>query len=185
VPGSCLAPHRHHDGGNTTSVEVFVVPPYDAAIVTSVDAVTAVVAIGKVAVDVFAATATATGTPAAPELLANATNAPPVGASVLRTTVPTTVVPPAIDEGLTIKKPMAVGAGITITVAFFVVPFAVALIVTAAAEMTADVVIVNVADVDPAGTTTDAGTDAAARLLLVNATDVPLSGDDAESVTVA
>ena len=76
------------------------------------------------------------------------------------------------------------GAGVTVSVACFVVPENVPEIVTGVDPPTALVLMVKFALVDPAGTVTLAGTVAAPVLLLCSVTTMPPPGAAAESVAV-
>jgi len=86
--------------GFTVSEAVFVVPPYEAEMVTGVAAVTALVVAVNVALVAPAATVTLAGTAAADALLERATTAPPLGAAPLSVTVPVDDAPPLTLLGL-------------------------------------------------------------------------------------
>jgi hypothetical protein len=72
---------------------------------TEVDAVTALVATGNVALVVPAATVTLPGTEATDELLLDSvTTAPPTGAGSLNPTVPKELIPPGNEDGFSVKE---------------------------------------------------------------------------------
>jgi hypothetical protein len=130
-----------------------------------------------------APTVTETGTLATDgSLLASCTTAPPVGAApdnptllLVAMTPPGTDAPPRFSVDNT--------AGVTVSTACLLTPLYVAVIVTDVELATAVVAIVNTGDmVDPAATTTDAGTDAAG-LLLDRLTNAPPAGAAAVNVT--
>ena len=107
-------------GGFTDSVAVLVAPPKAPPTVTAVAAVTAVVVTPKVALVAPAATVTLAGTPATIVLLLdNVTMAPPVGAAVVKVTVPVLGAPPTTFVGLTVTEDRvgAAGAGLTVSTA--------------------------------------------------------------------
>jgi hypothetical protein len=72
--------------------------------VTGVDAVTALVFTVNVALVAPAATATLVGTATADTLLERLTTAPPLGAAVVRVTVPVEEAPPMTLVGLSIRE---------------------------------------------------------------------------------
>ena len=151
-------------------------------IVTDVIAVTALLVAVNVAVIAPAGTVTDAGTFAAfVLLLLRPATMPPAGAAVARVTVPVLVAPPVMAAGV-IASPAT--HGFTPSVAVFDDPLYVAVMSTPTAVPTGLVVIANVADVAPASTVTEAGTVAAAVLLLVSATTAPAGGAGADSVTV-
>jgi hypothetical protein len=82
---------------------------------------TAVVVTVKVAVVALAATVTLAGTVAAGLLLLSATTMPPVGAGPLSVTVPVDGLPPTTLLGFTATEDKVTGAGVTVSVAFWVV----------------------------------------------------------------
>ena len=99
--------------GLTVKVAARVRPPKVAEIAGAVEAVTAFVVIGKVAVVAPAATVTLAGTVAAAVLeLLRLTTAPPAGAPAVRVTVPCDEFPPTTEVGdtLTVDK-LATGGG--------------------------------------------------------------------------
>jgi hypothetical protein len=114
-------------------------------------------------------------------LLDSVTSAPPVGASPFRVTVPVEGVPPLTVEGLS-DTPDTV-RGLTVNVADCV-PAYDPWIVAWVAVFTAFVVIVNVAEVAPAGTVTLEGTVAIVVLLLLSVTTAPPVGATLVRVTV-
>jgi hypothetical protein len=83
------------------------VPANDAVMVTGVDAVTAVVFTVNVVLVAPAGIATLLGTVAAAALLDNVTTAPPLGAGLLRVTVPVEDVPPLTEAGLRVRDDRA------------------------------------------------------------------------------
>jgi hypothetical protein len=86
--------------GFTVSKVVFVVPAYEAEMVTGVTAVTALVVTVNVALVAPAPTVTLAGTVAADPVLERATTAPPLGAAPLSVTVPVDGDPPLTLVGL-------------------------------------------------------------------------------------
>jgi len=114
-------------------------------------------------------------------LLDRVTTAPPAGAGPFSVTVAVDEPPPVTDAGL---SPTELGTGVvTVKPALCVEP-RVAEIMRDVLPTTGLVVTVNVAVVAPALTLTEAGTCAAAVLLLRRATTAPLAGAGALSVTV-
>src|SRR5580704_11999443 len=102
--------------GFTVSKVVWVVPPYEAEMVTGVAAVTALVVTVNVALVAPAATVTLAGTVAADPLLERATTAPPVGAAPLSVTVPVDGAPPLTVAGLSATEDSAAAvAGFTVS----------------------------------------------------------------------
>ena len=143
---------------------------------------TGVVDTVKVAVFVFTATVTLTGTEATDGLLLDSvTTAPPAGAGPFSVTVPVDRLPPLTELGLSATEVRL--AAVTVNVAVLVVPLYVPEMVTEVLLATGIVVTVNVAVVAFAATVTLAGT-IAAGLLLVRATTAPPGGAAAFSVTV-
>jgi len=173
-------------GASTVKVPGRLTPPYAAEIVTGVLAATAVVVMVN-AGDTVAppATVTEAGTVAAAGLLlVSVTTAPPAGAGPFSVTVFAVIgVPPKTDAA---DKVTAAGlGGCTVKVPVAVTPLYVAEIVTGVLAATAVVVMVNAGDtVAPPATVTEAGTAAAAGLLLVSVTTVPPVGAGAFNVTV-
>jgi len=152
-------------------------------IVTSVDAVTALVAIANVALVAPAATVTLAGTVAAVLLLESVTASPPAGAALVSVTVPCEAVPPVTLVGFTDTAESEAG-GDTVNTALRVAPPNVPLTVADVEALTDFVLTVNVAVVAPAATVTLAGTVAAAVLLLESDTTAPPLGAAALKVTV-
>ena len=91
---------------------------------TGVEAATALVLIGKVALVAPAGTSTLEGTLAAPVLLLESMIcAPPAGAGPLRVTVPVEESPPITAEGLSVSEErVGSGKGVTVSVAVWVTP---------------------------------------------------------------
>ena len=172
--------------GFTVRVELTVLPPKEAEIVTGVAAPTADVVMenGAEVVDP-AATRTLAGTPAAAGFeLDNATAAPPLPAGPLRVTVFAAVeLPPPALLGDSVMADTAVG--LTVSVADWVTPLKVAEIVTGVAVDTGVVVMVKADEtVAPWATVTDAGTEAIAGLELERETAAPPASAGALSVAV-
>jgi len=164
-----------------------VAPPYEAVIVTGVDALTAAVVIANVALVLPAAIVTLAGTVAPVVLLLDSvTTAPPAGAALVSVTVPCGVAPPVTLVGLTetAESDAAGGGGETVKTALVVAPPNEPEIVTGVDEATGCVVTVKVLLVLPAATVTLAGTVATAVLLLDIVTTAPPLGAAALSVTV-
>ena len=151
-------------------------------IVTDVTAVTAWLVAVNVAVVAPAGIVTDAGTFAALVLLLlRPATMPPAGAAVARVTVPMLVAPPVTVAGF-IASPAS--HGFTPSVAVCDDPLYVAVMTAPTAAATGFVVMANVAEAAPASTATEAGTVAAAVLLLVSATTAPAGGAGADSVTV-
>jgi hypothetical protein len=94
-----------------------------AVSVAETEAVTVLVATLKVAVVLPAATVTDTGTMAEALLLASDTETPPVGAAVLKVTVPLTAVPPVMLVGFTLTEESAtLVEGVTVRAAVWLTP---------------------------------------------------------------
>lgn len=111
------------------------------------------------------------------------TNAPPEGAAVPSVTVQTLGEPPTTDVGL--SESVNVLTAVTVRTAVAVpFPDSVAEIVALVLEATVLVVTENVADVAPAATVTDAGTEATLELLVVRAMVTPPEPAADERVTV-
>ena len=157
-------------------------PPALAVIVTGVDAVTALVAIAKVALVAPCATDTLAGTVAAAVLLLDRETAkPPAGAGDVSVTVPCDEAPPVTLAGLTATVESDAGGGgggggVTVSVALRAAPPNAPLIVRDVDAVTDAVLTVNVALKAPAGTVTLAGTVAALVLLLDSVTTAPPEG---------
>ena len=92
--------------------------------VTVVDAATALVFTGKVALVAPAGTSTLEGTLAAPLLLETMTCAPPAGAGALSVTVPVEdCAPPITVVGFSVsEETTGTGGGVTVSVADLVTP---------------------------------------------------------------
>jgi len=165
-------------GGVTVNAAVRVTPAAVAVMVATVDAVTDVVPMVRVALVAPAATVTLAGTVAAALLLESVTPNPPAGAADVNVTVPCANVPPATLAGLTetAVSEAGGGGGITVSVPAFVAPPYAPVIVTDVDAPTAAVVTLNVALVAPAATVTLAGTVATALLLLDSVTTAPPAG---------
>jgi hypothetical protein len=173
--------------GVTVSVAVLVAPPYDAVIVTGVEALTAAVGMAKFAVVLPAAIVTLAGTVAAVVLLLDSVmTAPPDGAALVSLAVPCEAAPPVTLVGFTEtdESDAGGGGGETVNAALLVAPPNEPEIVTGVDEATGCVVTVNVLLVLPAATVTLAGTVATAVLLLDIVTTAPPLGAAALSVTV-
>jgi len=155
--------------GVITSDAVCVPPFAEAVIVAEVLEVTPVVVTVKVPVVAPAATVVVAGTVAAPALDPRLTVKPPVGAAEPIVTVPAEVAPPTTVVGLS-ERPVTCGA-VTVKVAVFEAPLAVAVIVTVVLDATATVVTLNVPVVWPAATVTEAGT--VAPVVALSATGKP------------
>jgi hypothetical protein len=101
------------DAGVTVSVVVRLTPPYVAVMVTLVFVVTAEVVTAKVTLEALAATVTLAGTPATDGFaLDKLTRAPPLGAPLVKVTVPCTLFPPTIEVGLTLTAERLAGVGV-------------------------------------------------------------------------
>ena len=167
--------------------EAVTVTPAVAEIITVVVAVTALVLTLKVAVVEPAATVTLAGTVAAAGLLLDrVTLVPPLGAAFVNVTVAVEELPPITVAGFNVSPDAAaeVEDVCTVNEAVMVAP-AVAEIVTVVVAVTALVLTLKVAVVEPAATVTLVGTVAAAALLLDRVTLVPPLGAAFVSVTVA
>jgi hypothetical protein len=161
-------------------VVLTVVPRKAALTVTVVLVATAVVAIVKVAVVAPAGTVTVDGSVPLVLLEVRPTTSPPVGAAPNRVTVPVVDVPPVTDAGATatlFRYGVIVSEAVTLVLPEAAVMTAVVL------EVTAVVVMVKVAEVAPAATVTNGGTEADA-LLLINSTSAPPAGAAWVRVTV-
>src|SRR5664279_5512457 len=133
--------------------------------VAVVDEVTAVVVTVNVAVVPPAETITAAGRTAAALLLDKATEMPPLGAALVKVTVPVEGAPPVTLAGLRDTDESAVDDDAMASVALLLTPLLLAVIVAVAAVVTTVVATVKVAVVLPAATVTIAGTVAAVLLL--------------------
>lgn len=142
-------------------------------------------AIEKVPVDAPAGMSSVAGTVAAPGLLlSSVTEAPPIGAGPLKTTVATEAVPPVTEAGLRVSEE-TMGDASTVTLVVAVVASGkVALNVALDSVFVATEVIGNVALIAPAGTNTVAGTMISAGALLLSVTLAPPTGAAVLSCTV-
>ena len=165
-------------GGFTVRAAVRVTPPALAVIVTSVDVVTALVAIGKVVLVAPGATDTLAGTVAAAVLLDSDTTAPPVGAAALKVTVPVEELPPWTVAGDSDSAESAAGGGaalpFTVSVAVCEIPLAEAVMVVVRVVAATRVEIGKVPLLNK--TVVVAGTVAAAVFELVSETTKPPVG---------
>jgi hypothetical protein len=167
----------------TVRVVVLVTAAYVAESVTEVVVATGLVVIVNVALLEPAGTVTLTGACAADVLLlCSATLAPCGGAAPFKVTVPVELFPPITEVGVRVIEDKV--AGLTVSVAVFVTPN-VALMPAVDGDATPNVVTVNVAEVVPAATVTEAGTVAATVLPLCSVTTAPPVGAAAVSCTVA
>ena len=168
--------------GLIVSANVLLTLVSDAVMVAGVDAVTLPVMTLKV-VDVDpCGTTTLAGTVAAVLELESQIVQPPEPAAVVRVTVPVPDWPLTMVLGCT-DMLLSAAAGVTFMENVVLLPEKDAVRVTGVVVVTEDVVTEKVADVDPCGTVTDAGTVAAA-LELESATTAPPVPAAALSVTV-
>jgi len=156
-------------------VFVFVPPLALADTFTVVLALTGLVTTVKLALEVPWVTVTVGGmeaTALAPLTIANVTTVSwPTGTGKL--TVPVVLLPPVTELGLKVRD---VGTlGVTVRVAFLVAPLAVAEILTWVETETAFVAMVQLAELNPARTTTDAGIEATAEPPLSTARETVVS----------
>ena len=162
-------------GGFTASVAERDAPANVPVIVAVVDADTAVVDTAKLALLWPAGTVTLAGTTATALFDDRATEAPPLGAAEVKTTVPVDGLPPTTPGGFTetVDSPNGGGGpdGFTVRVADRVTPLKVAVSVTSVDCATANVRIRKSAKVPPCPTVTFLATTTAAWLLLVKATE--------------
>jgi hypothetical protein len=114
-------------------------------------------------------------------LLVSVTVRPPAGAGLLSVSVPVLCWPPVTDDGEMFSPASPVAC--TVSVAFALAPLSEADICTVVLAACAEVLMVKVEDVCPAGTFTDAGT-VAAELALERDTSAPPESAGAFSVTV-
>ena len=157
-------------GRMSAIVAVALAPPNEPLTVAVVGAVTVRVSTLNVALESPEITVTLDWTTATPSL-ESVTAAPPFGAGPFNVTVPATIEPPTVVDGVT-DIDASFKPDDTVSVDDCrLLPFIVAVIVTlpAATPQTA-----NVADVAPAAISTDAGTVATPGLLLVSPTVAPL-----------
>jgi len=166
-------------GGFIDRVAVWVLPLNVAEIVDVVLAVTDFVVTGNVAEEYPAATVTDAGTPPTP-VAERATTDPPVGAAVVRVTVPVEEAPPITEIGD--KVTLATPGAVIVSVAVLEAPLKVAVIVDVVDVDTELVATLNVAEAAPAPMVTDAGT--VAPLVAESATTTPPEGAAEPSVTV-
>src|SRR5262249_13694324 len=141
----------------------------------------------KVALSAPAGTVTLGGTLATVALLLDSvTTAPPVGAAVVRVTVPVLGEPPTTLAGATLTEDRlgAAATGLTVSTARRVTPAKLPEIESTVEAVTVVVVMVKVALVIPAATVTVAGTAATEVLALLRPTTAPPVGAAAVSVTV-
>ena len=113
--------------GFTVSAAVLVTPAKAAEMVAVVDALTALVVMVKLALLAPAGTITLVGTVTATTLLESDTTAPPVGAALVRVTVPCEVAPPVKLAGfnanvLRLAAGDGAATGVTVSVAVLLVP---------------------------------------------------------------
>ncbi len=144
---------------------------------------TAVVVTVNVAVELPAATVTVAGTVALDEFDASPTLVPPAGALPLMVTVPVEEFPPTTVVGARVTDESV--RTVTEIVWVRVVPLYVALNTEDPFEAKAALVLmVNVADEDPAGTVTDVGTVATEVVADESEMTMPPTGAAADNVTV-
>lgn len=158
-------------GGLIARVAVTETVPSLAVIVALINAATVEVATVNVAVVAPATTVTLDGIVALGLPEDKATTDPPVGAGASRVTVPIEVAPPRTEVGSRVTLASADEGVIASVVVAVAVPN-LAVIVAEVAAVTVDVVVVKVANEEPAGTVTLAGTTALV-LLEVNETAAP------------
>lgn len=145
------------------------------------EAITAVVVTVSVAEVEPPITVTDAGTFALLLLEARVTVVPPVGAGPFKVTLAVEGLPPISMVGFSVRPVSPAGA--KVRVAVWVIPLRPAVTGTEVVVETAIVVTVKVADVDPAATVVDAGTEAL-ELPEDKVTDVPPVGAGPLSVTV-
>jgi hypothetical protein len=172
-----------HLSGVTVSVEVFVVSPRLAVIVTGVAFNTEKVSILNVALLAPEGTVTFEG-PTATEgsALVSETEIPSLGATPFSFTVPVELAPPTTEPGLSDSE--LNDGSVTVSVADFIEPPLLAVIVTGVEEETGAVVTLNVPFIAPAGIVMLVGTPATDALLDVSDTAIPLEYAGPVSVTV-
>jgi hypothetical protein len=140
----------------------------------------------NVAVDCPAGTVTFGGTVACDGLaLARLTRRPPEAAGADSVTVPVDEAPRTTDEGLRRSEASVGGAGdVTVSKAVLLVSFSEPVMPATCVAVTADVVLVNVAEAAPAVTDTLQGPLATAEFALDSPTETPPAGAAALIVTV-
>jgi hypothetical protein len=171
----------------TVRIAVRLTPSALAVMTDELVPAVAPVVIVNVAVVAPPTIVTCAGTVATALPLESATTTPPGGAGPLNVTVPVLVEPSRTDAGSRARlESVAVVRldDVTVSTAERLTPPPTAVIVTDVSALTEPVVTVNVALVDPAGTSTLAGTDAADALLLDKDTVMPPLGAAAVSATV-
>ena len=114
-------------GGLTVRIAVLVTPARTAEMVAAVEVAGAVVVTVKVALVAPAGTVTLAGTVAAAALLESDTTAPPLGAALVRVTLPNEVPPPVTLAGfsdtlLRLAAGGGGGTGVTVSVLVRLVP---------------------------------------------------------------
>lgn len=171
-------------GANTFKVVVLLVAPCVAVIVTAASEATASVVTVNVLEFVPAVTVTEAGTVAADVLLLDklTVTLEPVATLPSSVTVPVLLVPPVTLPGLTLTL-VTTGVFTVSVVVLLVLPDLEAVMVDVACAETGTVVTVNVVELLPEGTVTEAGT-VVAELLSERLTTAPPAGALPESVTV-
>ena len=171
--------------GFTVIVAVLDTPLRVAVIVKADAAVTGRVVIVKVADVAPAATVTLAGTvPMVVDDDARVTTAPPIGAALVRVTVPVTVLPPVTAVTTVVRLDKTAAGGVTVMVAVPLELFVVAVMVAFVFAFTVPAVIVKLAVRVPAATVTDTGTLATAESLDERLTTLPPTGALVDKVTV-
>lgn len=169
--------------GVTVRLTFLVTPPSIAIIVTTADWLTLPVVMANVALAAPAGMVIAVGTVAVGSLLlSRSTVTPPGGANPSSVTVPVAVPPLWTVPGLT-DSPFN-EAGITVSPALMDMVPVVAVTEPEVTAVTLAVVMVNVALVTPAGTTTEAGTATTDGVSLARVTDRPPAGAAPLSITL-
>ena len=186
-PATCLGDNvsRVSLGCVTVRAASLVMPSKVADMVTEVREATGLVVTVNAGETVApAGTITDGGGAATPGFeLPSVTVTPPAGATPFKVTVPLLDVPPATLDGDTDMETNA--SGTTVRVDLKETPFAVALMVTRVAALTADVVMVNGGEtLAPPGTVTDAGVCATLGFELRRVTTTPPAGAGAFNETV-